>query len=79
MDYATRYLKTVYPHKLDETTISLINEAVENAMRERDDLGEREREDFEREIADLKRDIENQWDTIEDQQDEISYLREQAK
>lgn len=77
MDNATKYIKTVYPHKLDDARTALINEAVENAMAERDNVGEREREEYEREIEDLKRDIENQWDTIEDQQDEIAYLKSQ--
>ena len=74
MDDATKYIKSVYAHTLDDETINLINEAVENALADAEIDVELITENFQDELNDLKIDLSNATDEIEQLNRELAIL-----
>tara|TARA_R110000803_G_scaffold201894_2_gene266827 strand:- start:339 stop:578 length:240 start_codon:yes stop_codon:yes gene_type:complete len=75
MDNATKYIKSAYAHNLNAETLTLINEGVDEALKDATWDHENDIDAMQNDIDDLKRENSNYMDDIDALREEILILK----
>lgn len=75
MDNATKYITSAYIHTLDAETLTLINEGIENALKNAQWDHKNDVDAMQSDISDLEREVSNYLDDIDELREEISILK----